>query len=356
MIQDTDYSIGDTTFSITYCSITEVPADALVSSDDNYLSMGGGVSAAIARVAGRALVADARKHIPLSLGDVAVTSAGELPAKYVFHGVTIDKTRMAYADAGTVCRITRKCLEVAVALGVRDIAFPALGTGAARMPAEPCAEAMTREIAAFLSESPQALNRVRLTLFARPGVKQQSIEAFYAKAAELAVQWTGSRRLGGLLNELESLLPDNEAQLRLDVQRLRTALSSAEGHLQASAPDIPAVAQLERQAGLEELSRSAGDVIDRSQRVVDWEDARAQNKILQARLESLRTQENAMYGNRNRLEEQKAAYAPAEVPLHIYNAIADVEKELERIEAEKSEVKGKLASLAGELDVDLGTA
>lgn len=352
MIQDTNYSIGDATFSITYGDITSVSADALVSSDDNYLSMGGGVSMAIAHAAGSMLTVDARKHIPLALGDVAVTSAGKLAAKYVFHGVTIDKTRMAYADAGTIRRITRKCLEIAVMLGVREIAFPALATGAARMPAEPCAEAMTREIAAFLSESPLPLTRVRLTLFARFGVRQQSVEAFYAKTAELAVQWTGSRRLGGLLNELESLLPDNEAQLRSEVRRLRTALSSAEGHLQASPQDIPAVAQLERQAGLEELSRSAGDVIARSQTVVDWEDARAQQKILQARLESLRTQENAMYGNRNRLEEQKASYALAEVPLHLMNAIEGVETELARIETEKSAVKAKLASLASSLDVD----
>ena len=318
MIQDTNYSIGDATFAITYSDITSVSADVLVSSDDNYLSMGGGVSAAIARGAGPALIADARKHIPLSIGDVVVTSAGELAAKYVFHGVTIDKTRMAPADTDTIRRITRKCLDLAVALGVRKIAFPALGTGAALVPAEPGAEAMTREIASFLSADPQVLTRVTLALFTRPYVPPEKIEAFYAKVAELAVQWTGSRRLGALVNELESLLPDDEgnAELRKDLRRLRTALSSAEGHLKSSASDIPAVAQLEHQAGLEELSRSAENVIARSQGVVDWEDVRAQNKILQARLESLRTQENAMYGNRNRLEEQKSTYAPSEVPLH----------------------------------------
>jgi hypothetical protein len=111
------------------------------------------------------------------------------------------------------------------------------------------------------------------------------------------------------------------------------------------------VAQLERQAGLEELSRSVGDVIDRSQRVVDWEDAQSQNKILQARLESLQTQENAVYGNRNRLEEQKVMYAAAEVPLYLLNAIEGVKTELARIEMDKSEVKSKLASLAGAADV-----
>lgn len=345
-MQDTNYSIGDATFTITYADITSVSADALVSSDDNYLSMGGGVSAAIARGAGPALITDARKHIPLSLGDVAVTSAGNLAAKYVFHGVTIDQTRMTYADADTIRRITRKCLEVAVVLGVREIVFPALGTGAARVPMEPGAEAMTREIASFLSTNPEVLTRVNLALFARQGVPLERIQAFYAKAAELAVQWTGSRRLGALVNELESLLPDDEtnAGLREDLRRLGTALSSAEGHLKGSPSDIGAVAQLEQQAGLAELSRSAENVIVSSQEVVDWEGVRAQDKILQARLESLRTQENAMYGNRNRLEEQKSKYAPAEVPLYILNAIDDVAAEIRRIGIEISEVKSRMAA------------
>lgn len=346
MISDTEYSIGDATFAITYSDITSVSADAIVSSDDNYLSTGGGVSDAIACAAGPALRADARKHIPLGLGDVVVTSAGELAAKYVFHGVTIDVTHARYADTDVIRLITHKCLELAVALGIREIAFPALGTGTAGVPAEPCAEAMTREIARFLSEGPRTLTRVNLVLFARPYVPMEKIETFYAKVAELAVQWTGSRRLGALVNELESLLPDDAANagLRKDLRRLRAALSSAEGHLGSSPSDVPAVARLEQQAGLEDLSRSAETVIARSKEVVDWEDIQAQNKILQARLESLRTQENAMFGNRNRLEEQKSSYAPAEVPLHLLNAIDDVGAELKRIGNEISEVKNKLAA------------
>lgn len=347
-MQDINYSIGDATFAVTYSDITSLPAGAIVSSDDNYLSMGGGVSAAIARAAGSALIVDARKHIPLNLGDVAVTSAGELAAKYVFHGVTIDTTRMTFADTATIRRITRKCLELAVILGVRDIVFPALGTGAAGVPIEPGAEAMTREIASFLSGDPQVLTRVSLALFTRPGVPLERIQAFYAKVAELAVQWTGSRRLGALVNELESLLPDDEryVALRGDLRRVRTDLSFAEGHLEGSPSDITAVARLEQQAGLGELSKSVEKVIARSQEVVDWEDVRSQERILQARLESLRTQENAMYGNRNRLEEQKSKYAPAEVPLSLLNAVYDVEAEIKRIGSEISEIKSKLASMA----------
>lgn len=352
MMQQTSYSIGDAIFAIGYGDITEVAAGALVSSDDNYLSRGGGVSAAISDKAGPGLIADTRKHIPLSLADVAVTSAGRLAAKYVFHGVTIDLTALAYADGEVIRRITRRCLDIAEALGVREIAFPALGTGSAQVPFEPCAEAMTREIARFLSAGPKVVTRVDLILFARPGRHPEKVQVFYEKAAELAVQWTGSHRLGILLSELESLLPGDEANLALreELLRLRTALSSAEGYLQSSPPDIDAVARLEKQAGLAELSRSADKAVVRSQEVVDWEDARAQDKILQARLESLRTQENAVYGNRNRLEEQRSRFAPAEVPLHLQNAISDVEAEIKRIGIEISGVKGKLTEISHQPD------
>lgn len=348
MIQDVNYSIGDATFAIMYADITSITADVLVSSDDNYLTMGGGVSAALARAAGRSLIADARKHVPLSLGDVVVTSAGKLSAKYIFHGVTIDLGNMTYADAGTICRITRRCLEIADMLGIREIAFPALGTGTALVPGEPCAEAMTREITRFLSAAPRNLIKVSLALFMQDRLFLENIQIFYAKAAELAVQWTNSRRLGTLVNELELLMPDSDdfAGLRGDLRRLRNELSSAERHLQGSPSDINAVTLLEEKAGLEQLGRSAEKVISRSQEVVDWEDSQAQSKILQARLESLRTQENAMYGNRNRLEEQKSRYALAEVPLHLLNAIDDVEAEIKRIGIEVSDVKNKLAGSA----------
>ena len=348
MFEDTNYSIGDTTFAITHADIVSLTADALVSSDDSYLTMGGGVSAAIRAAAGSALVADTKKHVPLSLGDVAVTSAGDISAKYVFHGITIDLANYVYADADIIRKVTHRCLELAVALGIQRIAFPALGTGTAGVPAEPCAEAMTREITSFLSTEPNSLKLVTLALLERGRADRDTVAAFYAKSAELAVQWTGSRRLSALVNELDSLLPHDEANraLRGDLRRLIAGISSAKASLGNSALSAHAVDQLQRSAGLQELSKSADDVLVRSQEVIDWEDRRAQEKILRARLESLRTQENATYGNRNRLEEQKSNYAPADVPLHLLNALDGVAAELKRIGGEISHVKSELTALA----------
>ena len=48
------YQVGASTLSLEFGDITGSKADVLVSSDDSYLTMGGGVSAAIRRAAGQA--------------------------------------------------------------------------------------------------------------------------------------------------------------------------------------------------------------------------------------------------------------------------------------------------------------
>jgi O-acetyl-ADP-ribose deacetylase (regulator of RNase III) len=128
------YQIGNCAFRVGFGNLVEMRADALVSPDDNYLTMGGGVSAAIWRVGGHQVRADAHKHIPLTLGDVAVTTAGDLSAKYIFHGVTIDRDRMEWPDADCVRGIVTRCLALAESLRLRHVAFPALGTGRVGFP------------------------------------------------------------------------------------------------------------------------------------------------------------------------------------------------------------------------------
>ena len=151
MERATDYSINNTVFRVAYGDITAISADALVSSDDNHLTMGGGVSWAIASAGGEIIRHEARKHIPLQLGDVAVTSAGELLAKYILHAVTIDYDTMTNASQDSIHAATLKCMQLADTLGAHHIAFPALGTGVAGFPFQLAAEVMTQTIADYLA-------------------------------------------------------------------------------------------------------------------------------------------------------------------------------------------------------------
>jgi O-acetyl-ADP-ribose deacetylase (regulator of RNase III) len=115
-------------------SLTEVEAEALVSSDDNYLSAGGGVSAALALAAGRQVERERHELVQQRhprLGDVVRTSAGALPCNHLYHAITIDFDRGKRMDEASLCLLVANLLDRATADGVRSLGIPALGTGAA---------------------------------------------------------------------------------------------------------------------------------------------------------------------------------------------------------------------------------
>jgi O-acetyl-ADP-ribose deacetylase (regulator of RNase III) len=88
------YVIGNSSITVIFGDITKSSAEVIVSSDDYMLSMGGGVSRAIRNACGSQVWNDAVKMIPAKLGDVVITSAGDLDAKYIFHAITIGNTRL----------------------------------------------------------------------------------------------------------------------------------------------------------------------------------------------------------------------------------------------------------------------
>ncbi|HKP51386.1 MAG TPA: DUF4062 domain-containing protein [Chloroflexia bacterium] len=128
------YRFGESQLTIVFGDITTSKAQVLVSSDDYYISMGGGVSAAILNAGGIAISLDAAKKVPVSVADVVVTTAGALPAQYIFHAVTIgpyDAGHEAISQNEIITRITKRCMQMLDSLQLRSIAFPALGTGVA---------------------------------------------------------------------------------------------------------------------------------------------------------------------------------------------------------------------------------
>ncbi len=183
------YRIAGSQLTIDFGSVLDVPAEVVVSSDDYQLSTGGGVSAAIRIAAGNAVVLDAAKAVPREAGDVVVTTAGALPARYVFHVVTIgpgywEDSRGAPARevAGLVRRATRTCLELMQLLDVRSIVFPALGTGTAGYPIEASAAAMAEVINDTLSQSSWQLD-VSIMLMSRTMASPVQYVAFYEEFA-----------------------------------------------------------------------------------------------------------------------------------------------------------------------------
>ena len=147
-----------------------IRADVLVSSDDNYLSHGGGVSAALWRAAGEALEQHVKAHRPtLRLGDLFQTPGFKLPAKHLLHAVTIDfDENQRLGPAGAV-ELYRRVLEHAARLG-GSVALPLLGSGAGRVGTD---------------GSCRALCKALVTARIPPGGLAVTLSVLEAKAAEV---------------------------------------------------------------------------------------------------------------------------------------------------------------------------
>jgi O-acetyl-ADP-ribose deacetylase (regulator of RNase III) len=111
--------------------VQTTPLDAIVSSDDSVLSMGGGVSAVIAKLAGAKIRDEITSDGPLPVGSLAITSGGNLAVRYIFHAVTVDWVNQVMPTERTIRQLLREILSRCEALRIARIAIPALATGAA---------------------------------------------------------------------------------------------------------------------------------------------------------------------------------------------------------------------------------
>ena len=162
------YRFGESQLALEFGDITTSKAQVIVSSDDYYLSMGGGVSAAIRMAGGNAIVLDATKKVPAAIGDVVVTTAGALPAQHIFHAVTIGPHITEMPPEEVIKQTTQRCVQLLDAMGLHSIAFPAIGAGAAGFSYEDVAVQMAEVIADDLLKRKRPVE-VTIYLFDRFG-------------------------------------------------------------------------------------------------------------------------------------------------------------------------------------------
>ena len=124
--------------------ITTFTGDAIVNAANNRLFMGGGVAGAIKRKGGKVIEEEAVSKGPIPIGSAIETGAGDLAVKYVIHAAVMGLDFKT--DEEKIRRATRSALEKAKELGLKSVAFPALGTGVGRFPLEKSAEIMWEEV------------------------------------------------------------------------------------------------------------------------------------------------------------------------------------------------------------------
>lgn len=342
--RSSDYQVNNVIFRVAYADITQIEADAVVSSDDTGLSMGGGVSAALRRAGGEMVRNEASKHPPLQVGDVAVTSAGNLPARYIFHAITIDYGSMTFPSEESIRAATLKCLQLADSLAVRRIAFPALGTGVGGFPFELAAEVMIRTVAEYLMRETQ-IELVTIALHARERVSESDLNLFYERAVALSAVSSQSKRLGNLLAELRSIIGGmDQADLTRRILDLENDLRSATDVLARRPRNREHVERLQEQSGIAAVSRRVVEVSTEAEETIEWKDRRLEVLPLRTKREGLFQQLNVYQSNLNKLEVQRARYG-LDVPVKVENEIEDTERMIETIQQSIKAVDQQLASL-----------
>lgn len=155
------YTVNNSEIRIYFGNILDTDAEVIVSSDDCRLSMGGGISRCIKMAAGDDLVNDAMKKTPARLGNIVVTTAGNLRQKFIFHAITIDQVAIIekYMENDwnkdeiykyIVGHSIRESFRIMAALDIHSIAFPAIGAGAAGIPYESVAQIMSETLTKIL--------------------------------------------------------------------------------------------------------------------------------------------------------------------------------------------------------------
>jgi O-acetyl-ADP-ribose deacetylase (regulator of RNase III) len=148
--------------TVTQGDLTQQDVDAVVNAANNALELGGGVAGAIARKGGPAIQEECNRVGPVALGEAAVTTGGDLKARYVIHAASMAlgrKTTEEHLRAST-----RNSLLRAKEKGLATVAFPAVGTGIAGFPMRRCAEVMLDEAADHLAGE-TSLREVRFVLY-----------------------------------------------------------------------------------------------------------------------------------------------------------------------------------------------
>ncbi len=140
-------------FQIIRNDITKVKADAIVNTANPKVTVGSGVDTAIYNAAGwDKLFAEREKIGPIERGDVAITPAFDLDAKYIIHAVG------CWWEGGYQgeSELLRQCYDKALALAAKEkcksIAFPVMATGCYGFPADVGMEIAVDAFTEFLEE------------------------------------------------------------------------------------------------------------------------------------------------------------------------------------------------------------
>lgn len=174
------YKFNNSVLKIKFGDIVEADTDVIVNSDDYLLPMSTGLSAYLRKKGGHEISNDVKKKQNAELGDVVVTTAGNLPHKFIFHCITVSpKSHFKSVDDNkqeamrsemeeyVIYHAITKCFRILSAMDLESIAIPCIGVRRAGFSFERVGKIMAEVISDFLMKTNKSY-RVELCLLDVP--------------------------------------------------------------------------------------------------------------------------------------------------------------------------------------------
>ena len=148
--------------------ITRMKVDAIVNAANSSLMGGGGVYGAIHRAGGPAILQECREIIArqgsCKTGEAVITTAGDLPARFVIHTVGPIWHGGNNDEARLLESCYHKSLKLAVENDIKSIAFPNISTGVYGFPKKQAANISVHTVLSFMSTN-ESMEKVVFVCF-----------------------------------------------------------------------------------------------------------------------------------------------------------------------------------------------
>lgn len=149
--------------------ITKISVDAIVNAANSQLVGGGGVDGAIHRGGGPDIMRELdeiRARIgTCPAGGAVVTSAGQLPARYVLHAVGPRYNDGKHGEPEKLASCYSTCLNLAAERGVKSVSFPSISTGIYGYPLDEAAGIAVSTVAEWLRAHTGSIRVVKLVQY-----------------------------------------------------------------------------------------------------------------------------------------------------------------------------------------------
>lgn len=160
------YKYREVKISITEGDITKINTDAIVNAANNTLLGGGGVDGAIHRAGGPIILEQCKKIGGCPTGEARITTAGNMPCKYVIHTVGPIYKDGEKNEEQLLYNAYYNSLKLVKEYNLKTVAFPAISTGVYNYPKDQAGQIAIKAAMDFI-DNEGGLEEIKFVLFSK---------------------------------------------------------------------------------------------------------------------------------------------------------------------------------------------